>query len=234
MLEPTQIKTDQDSVSENTEPQTQEAQSVKGEQTQQNPKGLESTKGVNVVEPESLETDSFLKALIEHNQNKAPAQANNQAEVEALQQLIAEGADPTQLLEETAAGEGEPTDGGGIYIPTIERTAEEVLADAGFDTTTTVTQDTVVEEVLITAPVVIEPPINEQDPIAGAPITLRVDDQNLANGSTPAGDDFDSNSIVFTEGSDAIASIVFGTDLRGHVSQKTKLSVKTVLTPLSD
>ena len=121
MAEPTPIKIDPDSVSENTEPQTQEAPSVKGEQTQQNPKELESIKGVNAFAPEPLKTDSFLNALIENNQNKAPEQETNQAEVdvEALQQLIAEGADPTQLLEETAAGEGEPTDGGGIDIPTI-------------------------------------------------------------------------------------------------------------------
>jgi len=162
MAEPTQIKTDPESVSENTESQIQEALGINGEQTQQNPKGVESTEGVNAFGPEPLKTDLFLNALIENNQNKAPAPDTNQAEVdvEALQQLIAEGADPTQLLEETAAGEGEPTDGGGIYIPTIDRTAEEVLADAGFDTTTTVTQDKVVEEVLITEPVVIEPPDN--------------------------------------------------------------------------
>jgi len=215
MAEPTQIKTDSDSISENTELKTQEVRSVKGEQAQQNQKGLESTEGVNAFGPETIETDSFLNALIENNQNKAPTQETNQAEVdvEALQQLIEEGADPTQLLEETAAGEGEPTDGGGIYIPTIDRTAEEVLADTGFDTAATESQELVEEEVLITEPVVIEPPINEQDPIAGAPITLRVDDQNLANGTTPAGDDFESNSIVFTEGSDAITSIVFGADL---------------------
>ena len=220
MLEPIPIKTDPDSVTDNTELQTQESLSVKGEQTQQSPKGLESTEGVNAFEPEALEPDSFLNALIENNQNKAPEQDTNQAEVdvEALQQLIAEGADPTRLLEETAAGEGEPTDGGGIYIPTIERTAAEVLADAGFDTAATESQELVEEEVLITEPVVIEPPINEQDPIAGAPITLRVDDQNLANGSTPVGGDvFHSNSIVFTEGSDAIASIVFGTNLSSLV-----------------
>jgi hypothetical protein len=162
MAEPTQIKTDPDSVSENIELKTQEAPSVKGEQTQQNLQGLENTEGVNAFEPEPLKTDSFLNTLIENNENKASEQDTNQAEVdvEALQQLIAEGADPTQLLEETAAGEGEPTDGGGIYIPTIERTAAEVLADAGFDTTTTASVDVVVEEILINEPVVIKPPDN--------------------------------------------------------------------------
>jgi len=62
MPEPTQIKTDPDSVSENTEPQTQEPQSVKGEQTQQSPKRLENAEGINAIEPETIETDSFLNA----------------------------------------------------------------------------------------------------------------------------------------------------------------------------
>ncbi len=48
------------------------------------------------------------------------------------------------------------------------------------------------------------------DPAAGPDISLALDDQNLADGSTPAADDFDSDTIVFTEGSDDIASIVFG------------------------
>ncbi|MBZ9775971.1 beta strand repeat-containing protein, partial [Mesorhizobium sp. CO1-1-8] len=52
-------------------------------------------------------------------------------------------------------------------------------------------------------------------PVAGAPITLALDDQNLSDGSTPAGPDFASNAITFTPGSDAIASIAFGTDLTG-------------------
>ncbi|WP_210242298.1 hypothetical protein, partial [Mesorhizobium sp. B2-3-12] len=52
-------------------------------------------------------------------------------------------------------------------------------------------------------------------PTAGAPITLALDDQNLSDGSTPLGPDSASNSITFTPGSDAITSIVFGTDLGG-------------------
>jgi len=190
MAEPTPIKIDPDSVSENTASQIQEALGIKGEQTQQNPKGLENSEGINAFEPEPLKTDSFLNALIENNQNKAPAQETNQAEddVEALQQLIAEGADPTQLLEETAAGEGEPTDGGGIYIPTIERTGEEVLADAGFDTTTTESQELVEEEVLITEPVVIEPPtisVDNDVEISGVD-DLVVDEDGLPGAVTDA------------------------------------------------
>jgi large repetitive protein len=52
-------------------------------------------------------------------------------------------------------------------------------------------------------------------PTAGAPITLALDDQNLADGSTPSGPDSASSSILFTPGSDNIASIVFSTDLSG-------------------
>jgi VCBS repeat-containing protein len=48
------------------------------------------------------------------------------------------------------------------------------------------------------------------DPTAGAPISLALDDQNLAGGTSAANPDFDSKSITFTPGSDAITSIVFG------------------------
>ncbi|WP_415911472.1 retention module-containing protein [Neptuniibacter sp. QD37_11] len=51
------------------------------------------------------------------------------------------------------------------------------------------------------------------DPSAGDAITLTLDDQNLADGSTPAGDDFDEDSIVFTAGTDDIDTIVFSSDL---------------------
>ncbi len=47
-------------------------------------------------------------------------------------------------------------------------------------------------------------------PMAGPDITLALDDQNLADGSTPGAPDFDSDTITFTPGTDDIASIVFG------------------------
>ncbi|MGX7926335.1 Ig-like domain-containing protein [Tsuneonella sp. HG094] len=50
-------------------------------------------------------------------------------------------------------------------------------------------------------------------PQAGTDITLTVDDQNLADGSTPAVPVTDTDTITFTPGSDAIASIVFGTSV---------------------
>lgn len=51
------------------------------------------------------------------------------------------------------------------------------------------------------------------DPQAGPPITLALDDENLADGSNPAAPDFDTDTIVFTEGSDDIVSIAFDDSL---------------------
>ncbi|MEP3051002.1 MAG: DUF5801 repeats-in-toxin domain-containing protein [Erythrobacter sp.] len=56
-------------------------------------------------------------------------------------------------------------------------------------------------------------PILIQDgagPVAGPDISLGLDDANLADGSTPANPDSTNDTIVFTAGSDDIASIVFG------------------------
>ncbi|MDP3815556.1 retention module-containing protein [Pseudomonas sp.] len=52
-------------------------------------------------------------------------------------------------------------------------------------------------------------------PVAGDPISLVVDDQNLSDGSSPATPVTDDGSITFTPGSDAIASIMFSDDLGG-------------------
>ncbi|MBX7513699.1 VCBS domain-containing protein [Qipengyuania sp. GH38] len=56
-------------------------------------------------------------------------------------------------------------------------------------------------------PIRIEDGTGPADPDPGS---VTVDDQNLADGSTPAGDDFDSFTLNFTEGSDPFASFVFG------------------------
>ncbi|MDF0543046.1 DUF5801 repeats-in-toxin domain-containing protein [Sphingobium sp. H39-3-25] len=47
-------------------------------------------------------------------------------------------------------------------------------------------------------------------PVAGEPVALTLDDQNLAGGTSAANPDSASASIAFTPGSDAIASILFG------------------------
>ncbi|MDO6565398.1 retention module-containing protein, partial [Amphritea sp. 1_MG-2023] len=51
-----------------------------------------------------------------------------------IQAAILAGQDPTQILEETAAGDIPPANGGFSEFQAVDRTAEEVLARAGYDT----------------------------------------------------------------------------------------------------
>ncbi len=53
-------------------------------------------------------------------------------DVAAIQQAILQGQDPTEILEETAAGQGSRE--GFSDFQTIERTADEVIASSGYDT----------------------------------------------------------------------------------------------------
>ena len=85
--------------------------------------------------------------------------------------------------------------------PNQDHTAGDI--DASFSYTLTDGDgdfDTATQPILIT---------DGAPPTAGDPILLELDDQNLADGSTP-GDTSDDDSITFTAGSDDIASIVFG------------------------
>lgn len=50
-------------------------------------------------------------------------------------------------------------------------------------------------------------------PQAGGPLNLALDDQNLADGSTPLNPDFDSGTVSFTAGSDALTTFAFATNL---------------------
>ncbi|RTE64748.1 retention module-containing protein, partial [Amphritea opalescens] len=55
-------------------------------------------------------------------------------DVADIQAAILAGQDPTQILEETAAGNTPPTSSGFSEFQAVDRTAEEVLARAGYDT----------------------------------------------------------------------------------------------------
>ncbi|MBN0988980.1 retention module-containing protein, partial [Amphritea pacifica] len=55
-------------------------------------------------------------------------------DVADIQEAILAGQDPTQILEETAAGNTPPTRSGFSDFQSVERTADEVIAHAGFDT----------------------------------------------------------------------------------------------------
>ncbi|MBO6943947.1 Ig-like domain-containing protein, partial [Altererythrobacter sp.] len=87
--------------------------------------------------------------------------------------------------------------------PNLDQSGGDI--DASFDYTIT---DGDGDESSATQPISIE---DGQDPVAGPPISLTVDDENLANGSNPNPAALtDGDDIVFTAGSDDIASIVFG------------------------
>ena len=52
-------------------------------------------------------------------------------------------------------------------------------------------------------------------PTAGPALSLLVDDQNLADGTTPAGPDFQAGTVSFTAGSDALTGFAFAQTLGG-------------------
>ncbi|WP_220720349.1 retention module-containing protein [Agarivorans litoreus] len=85
--------------------------------------------------------DNSATQLPEFDPSQTLSQLNavNDLDVEALQQAILEGADPTELFEATAAG-GTPASegiaGGNGGFVTIDRIGEETIAQAGFDTQT--------------------------------------------------------------------------------------------------
>ncbi|MFE8115297.1 retention module-containing protein, partial [Brenneria goodwinii] len=70
--------------------------------------------------------------------NENTTSANNNSDVESLQSAIAQGEDPTQILEPTAAGNsdiGEAGDGGGSHTPVVlELTGQIVDPLVGYDT----------------------------------------------------------------------------------------------------
>ena len=65
--------------------------------------------------------------------------------------------------------------------------------------------------------------------ISGQPLSLTVDDQNLANGSTPASADFAQGAVSFTAGSDDITSFAFANDVSGLVGGLTWVRVNGTL-----
>ncbi|MDO6420793.1 retention module-containing protein, partial [Amphritea sp. 2_MG-2023] len=83
----------------------------------------EDTTAILEVDPTTGEI-----TLVFHSVN---AEALDVADIQAA---ILAGQDPTQILEETAAGNTPPTSSGFSEFQAVDRTAEEVLARAGYDT----------------------------------------------------------------------------------------------------
>jgi hypothetical protein len=81
------------------------------------------TAAVVEVDPQTGEITLVINAL-----------ESESLDITAIQQAILGGQDPTEVLEETAAGNGEPTRSGFSEFESVDRTADEVIANAGFDT----------------------------------------------------------------------------------------------------
>ncbi|MGY5450609.1 Ig-like domain-containing protein [Agarivorans sp. MS3-6] len=125
---------------------------------------------------------------------QAPPQltAVNDFDVEALQQAILEGVDPTELFEATAAGGAAPADGGaeagnGGFV-SIDRIGSETIAQAGFDTQSPLSPVEQVEEdtnaVEPTAVASVSQPSPDQAP------TIEVTAQSITEGSV------DANTVI--------------------------------------
>ncbi|WP_271271532.1 tandem-95 repeat protein [Aliamphritea hakodatensis] len=87
-----------------------------------------------VTDPETGETSLNIQTLA--------GQSEIDGELSAIEQLILAGADPTELLEETAAGaqggNGVASDGGFNTLGEITRSGESVIATSGFESESTV------------------------------------------------------------------------------------------------
>ncbi|MGI2059704.1 beta strand repeat-containing protein, partial [Shewanella baltica] len=110
------------------------------------------------------------------------------AEIQALQDLIASGEDPTQNLPETAAGNTPGRDGNSGYV-TLARSGSEVLATSGYSTTGQALTGTTVNDPQLT--------IAADSPSALANDSNTTDEDNIATGNVLDNDsDVDSSLSV--------------------------------------
>ncbi|MCS6130028.1 retention module-containing protein, partial [Shewanella baltica] len=109
-------------------------------------------------------------------------------EIQALQDLIASGEDPTQNLPETAAGNTPGRDGNSGYV-TLARSGSEVLATSGYSTTGQALTGTTVNDPQLT--------IAADSPSALANDSNTTDEDNIATGNVLDNDsDVDSSLSV--------------------------------------
>ncbi len=101
--------------------------------------GQEIQQGSTLFVAENASFELRLQDGTTHNQQDftqtEPSADDAFAEIEALQQLIESGDDPTEELPETAAG-GQISNQGGIDFTSVSRTGVETLASTTFDTNT--------------------------------------------------------------------------------------------------
>ena len=135
----------------------------------------------------------------------AEAPADAASEVDALQQALLEGADPTQIGEATAAGAGAGAGGNeGSDFVTVDYLAPEVTPTSGFDTTgITVEFDELEEE--------IPGPEEDDLPIVSVSVTVQIDVENPDDPRDPptTGDPTPENPVIVSGNA---ASILEGTN----------------------
>ncbi|BEU04639.1 hypothetical protein OAG1_34390 [Agarivorans sp. OAG1] len=145
--------------------------------------------------------DNSATQLPEFDPSQTLSQLNaaNDLDVEALQQAILEGADPTELFEATAAGGAPAGDGssaGNGGFVTIERIGVETIAQAGFDTQPPATSSELADtDNEATEPLAINNSSNEPTPPAPSPDqapTISLSVQAITEGSV------DTDTVVAT------------------------------------
>ncbi|WP_221076089.1 retention module-containing protein [Agarivorans aestuarii] len=146
--------------------------------------------------------DNSATQLPEFDPSQALSQlsAANDLDVEALQQAILEGADPTELFEATAAGGAAPAGdgssaGNGGFV-TIDRIGGETIAQAGFDTQSPATSPELVDtDNEVAEPLAVNSSSNGPTPPAPSPDqapTVNLSVQAIAEGAV------DTDTVVAT------------------------------------
>ncbi|WP_300483887.1 retention module-containing protein, partial [Shewanella sp.] len=153
---------------------------------EQLPKGAVLHIGENATYEITFDDGTKLSNEVAPNETAAsnPASAAALDEIQALQDLIASGEDPTQNLPETAAGNAPASDGNSGYV-TLARSGSEVLATSGYSTSgqTPVSTNTAEQTIAIDSPSVV---VNDNN---------TVDEDTIATGNV-LDNDSDVDSVL--------------------------------------
>ncbi|MTI63533.1 retention module-containing protein [Methylophaga sp.] len=120
-----------------------------------------------------------LKSLIDDASFSETVEESTSADVEAIQQALLEGGDPTVNEEATAAGAGVQTGNEGHEAVFVDYLNPEVTPEAGFDTTGVTNQYSFPEEDIIVTEQEGNDPVNQPDndvPVENQPPTLIVNE----------------------------------------------------------
>ncbi|MBQ1782182.1 MAG: retention module-containing protein, partial [Gammaproteobacteria bacterium] len=134
-------------------------------------------------------------------------------DVDALQQAILAGVDPTLAFEAAAAGPGGGVGGsGGSSFSVITRDGAATLAEAGFDTSAIESAEPVLVSELVTAPAVSDQAPVPNTPPAASDLNVTVNEDEVLNSAIVASD-LDGDALSYVLGtSPANGSVVLNTN----------------------